>query len=542
MVESVDCSGLQGSLEHEQTYELVPNPMFISEWNVRFAPDQGAPIVGTIHVGESFVGVDNRDGWLRVTSREGIRGFALQAIDGFEYLRKVGQKGKNLDLPQDHAESIDRDGIPRLIQQYVHEFRTPEEQILSVLAANPELQKLANKRMEQLEPSEQIALIEAIAEETAKEALNVPRPLALNEIDAMRKSTSNDLLRVAVLDVAGSTTHKSMAEAVRTHGERIAIIDLLSGTDIARGKLAAFDVVLAPGGDHFAMLDSIMSSGQVHLREFVRAGGGFVGACGGAFLAEWLGISPVYNVATNKSRHGIHGRMRAQLPLPEAFSTVFSAAASNAFVAGGGLQFDTPPLMMPVPVGTTGASVLLSIANDGVLEDQRLDEHNVRDRYHQIEGRMPQSCGVLANEYGCGRVILFSGHPENSGCDEVTGYQWGNLLAEAVAYVARDQPSEGERLACYAAHVNTCFVNGQVVEQCRHGFYRFKGQPQCLQERSDSNKFAFDSVAAQRLLLEANPRCRNVDELLARHTISEEKVDLRSAMLDVLFPRVQDVS
>jgi glutamine amidotransferase-like uncharacterized protein/4-amino-4-deoxy-L-arabinose transferase-like glycosyltransferase len=61
---------------------------------------------------------------------------------------------------------------------------------------------------------------------------------------------------------------------------------LLNAEEIRQGKLSSFDVILFPGGSGTATKELLGSEGLNQVIKFVQAGGGYVGICGGTYLAS----------------------------------------------------------------------------------------------------------------------------------------------------------------------------------------------------------------------------------------------------------------
>jgi glutamine amidotransferase-like uncharacterized protein len=61
---------------------------------------------------------------------------------------------------------------------------------------------------------------------------------------------------------------------------------LLNAEEIRQGKLSGFDVVLFPGGSGTATKELLGGEGLDQVIKFVRSGGGYVGICGGGYLAS----------------------------------------------------------------------------------------------------------------------------------------------------------------------------------------------------------------------------------------------------------------
>ena len=61
-------------------------------------------------------------------------------------------------------------------------------------------------------------------------------------------------------------------------------LTLLDGADVRAGKLAGLDVLVMPGGSSMTEFDSLGTNGVAKMKEFMRAGGGYVGTCAGCCL------------------------------------------------------------------------------------------------------------------------------------------------------------------------------------------------------------------------------------------------------------------
>ena len=78
---------------------------------------------------------------------------------------------------------------------------------------------------------------------------------------------------------------------------------------------------------------------------------------------------------------------------------------------------------------------------------------------------MPGSCGILLAQYGLGRVLLSTSHPESTDPDH-TGFLYPRMIAEAAHCVSSAQPSEAARLAEFVQNQNGW--QGQPLEESKH--------------------------------------------------------------------------
>ena len=117
------------------------------------------------------------------------------------------------------------------------------------------------------------------------------------------------------LAVAVFNTHLDNGSATR---ELESILDAesaftwrsVSPSDVQRGALDGFDVVIIGGGSGSQKAKALGDDGRIAVQQFVRAGGGYVGICGSAFLAtaryDWS--LALVNAKTLTGKKNIPGR------------------------------------------------------------------------------------------------------------------------------------------------------------------------------------------------------------------------------------------
>ncbi|MCI0468902.1 MAG: BPL-N domain-containing protein, partial [Nitrospirae bacterium] len=66
--------------------------------------------------------------------------------------------------------------------------------------------------------------------------------------------------------------------------------DLIRSDDIRKGRLADYNILFVPGGWASNKIKALGSSGADKIRDFVKAGGSYLGFCGGAGLATLDGV------------------------------------------------------------------------------------------------------------------------------------------------------------------------------------------------------------------------------------------------------------
>lgn len=169
------------------------------------------------------------------------------------------------------------------------------------------------------------------------------------------------------------------------------VVRRLCAADIRSGALAQFDVVVFPGGGASNQARALETAGRTAVRKFVRAGGGYVGICAGAYLAannyDWsLGI---LDADVIDRKHWARGR--GQVAIEWATPKV---RADVLYVNG--------PLYAP-------------------SRDPDIPDFEVIARYRgEVRknsapvGVMINTPAVVAGSYGKGVVICSSPHPEQT--------------------------------------------------------------------------------------------------------------------------------
>jgi hypothetical protein len=88
----------------------------------------------------------------------------------------------------------------------------------------------------------------------------------------------------------GFFSDKSCCDAPEPKARILAAIlmctwELVTAAEIQANRVGRFDVVIFPGGGGRRQAAALGDEGRRAIRDFVRAGGGFVGICAGAFLS-----------------------------------------------------------------------------------------------------------------------------------------------------------------------------------------------------------------------------------------------------------------
>ena len=202
--------------------------------------------------------------------------------------------------------------------------------------------------------------------------------------------------RIALFDGAGAgSASQGRRFEARLPGCRI---ERLGPEDIQAGCLDAFDAVIFPGGSGSGQAAAIGVPGREKVRAFVDEGGGYIGVCAGSYLAldnyTWgLRLVPM---DSHDRKHWRRGNASLKIELTTEGMETFLESESEREIA-----FRQGPLMQPSDEPDNNATVdVLAWFRTGV----------------GINGADPATMvdtpAIVRVEFGKGRVLLFSPHPE----------------------------------------------------------------------------------------------------------------------------------
>ncbi len=176
----------------------------------------------------------------------------------------------------------------------------------------------------------------------------------------------------------------------------------LTGKDIANGILTNFDVVIFTGGSGSKQAASLGENGREEVRRFVRNGGGYIGICAGAYLAcsgfDW-GIG-VLNAKT-VSPKWMRGKGNVEMDMTSKGEKLTSLPSGKSEVLYANGPIIQPDDKTGIPAYEPIAFFRTELAKNGTPE-----------------GVMINSPALVRGNFGKGRVLVSSPHPEQtSGMD-----------------------------------------------------------------------------------------------------------------------------
>lgn len=224
-------------------------------------------------------------------------------------------------------------------------------------------------------------------------------------------------IRVALYDDAGAAGKgvPNTNDILTKAGCRVTIF---KAGDIATGAFENKDVVVFTGGSGSKEAETIGDAGREAVKKFVQEGHGYLGICAGAYLAcskfSWgLGILDAQTVSS-KWRRG-SGDVEIEItPAGEKLTTV--PAARHTIHYGNG------PILKPA--GRTDLAPYEPLA----FYRTELAEHDTP------VGAMVNTPAIVRGQFGKGRVLISSPHPEQTPGLEI-------VVERAVKWLAAgDQP------------------------------------------------------------------------------------------------------
>lgn len=203
-----------------------------------------------------------------------------------------------------------------------------------------------------------------------------------------------DRIRVAIYTHAGWKSSYYMRFLNKENGFECAMV---SPQDIREGVLDHADVIFMPGGLARTQAKNLEEAGREKIREFLRAGGGYFGICAGCYLAtnydEWS--LHILNADIVDREHWARGTGHVTISITETGKDTlkFETAETEVFYGNG-------PLLCPGTDPDVTAYEPLAIYKTEIAKND------------SPKGVMPGTAAIARGNYGQGRVLCISPHPE----------------------------------------------------------------------------------------------------------------------------------
>ncbi|MEX2213901.1 MAG: succinylglutamate desuccinylase/aspartoacylase family protein [Phycisphaeraceae bacterium] len=212
-------------------------------------------------------------------------------------------------------------------------------------------------------------------------------------------AASKQALRVALFDdggVGGSGIPK--LEAILSKAG--AVVRRIDGEDVRQGVIAQFDVAIFSGGSGSAQAKSLGEDGRKQVSDYVNGGGGYVGICAGAYLAttgyEWS-LKIVDARTLHKGKEWLRGRGEVQMKITVEGRAILGDVTGVLPVIYANGPIVGPAMLDAIPDFKPLATFETELAENGTPK-----------------GLMVHTPAILAGEFGKGRAVAISPHPEQS--------------------------------------------------------------------------------------------------------------------------------
>ena len=190
--------------------------------------------------------------------------------------------------------------------------------------------------------------------------------------------------------------------------------ELISPEEIRAGRLAAFDVLIMPGGSGSLQSKNLQEKGLEEIRNFVQKGGGYCGICAGSYLAssDYTWSLHLLNAKVFDRAHWARGTGEVTLKISDDGQELLKHNDESITVYYGQGPLLVPDTKENLPAFETLAEYTSEIAKKGAPS-----------------GVMIGTTAIARAPYGQGRVICFSPHPESSSKTE-------HLVREGILWVS----------------------------------------------------------------------------------------------------------
>jgi glycerophosphoryl diester phosphodiesterase len=237
-------------------------------------------------------------------------------------------------------------------------------------------------------------------------------------------------VRVALYVDAGISSRCVMNTTRCLPGPAFEVVKV-TAADVRIGKLSGIDVLFMPGGMSQTQGEVFGADGREVVRSFVKAGGGYVGACAGAYLAsadyDWS--LHLLNAKVVDKDHWARGHGPVKIRLTPDGRNLLGLGEDDSVLR---IEYWQGPLLAPA-----GRSDLPPYRPLATFETEMAENGAPK-------GVMVGTTAVAAAPFGDGRVICLSPHAElTPGLDGV--------VRRAIGWAAKREPPAGDADPAVAA-------------------------------------------------------------------------------------------
>jgi len=205
---------------------------------------------------------------------------------------------------------------------------------------------------------------------------------------------------------------KTMSAGVtKKFGANSFTITNITETEVKKLSQSDYDAIIFPGGSGTAQANAIGEDGIEEVRTFVKNGGGFIGTCGGAFLA--MGHILLYGPGPDGN--GPHIQMNwGEGPVKMDFTKSGLSALDLSYDVNQNftIQYYSGPIVKDVDfpddvmIWAHFQSDVKKVNNNRNLNFEKNPSAKI------LNGKMVGTVAISGRKYGSGRVVLNSPHAE----------------------------------------------------------------------------------------------------------------------------------
>jgi len=249
-------------------------------------------------------------------------------------------------------------------------------------------------------------------------------------VDMLVPDADDDTLRVALFDGDGASAQGLVNLSRALEEDHDVVTARVGPADMRSLVLEQFDVVLFPGGSGSKQGRAIGETGREAVRGFARDGGGIVGVCAGAYLcsAHYDWSLHVINTTVFNTTLDIPGVGRKSMWYrggPHDVRMEFTEAAADVLGRAGEVtvRYQNGPIVSRGHATDLPETTALAWFRSEVV------------RYEPQRGTMVDTPAILTADFGEGRVVSISPHPEGTpGLESVITHavRWASREPQAV--------------------------------------------------------------------------------------------------------------
>lgn len=205
-------------------------------------------------------------------------------------------------------------------------------------------------------------------------------------------------INVAVYDGAGSDRSPGPAAMARALAAAEGVAFTLFGpAELHPETLRQFDVLIFPGGSGSGQAKGIGEAGAAAVRRFIDGGGGYVSSCAGTYLATngYPWSLKILDANTVDRKHWRRGTGTVTIELTEAGRKLLGDVEGLVPI-----RYANGPILEPAGSGELADFTPLAYYRSEVAMNGA------------PRGVMIGTPAIVSGQYGAGRVICFSPHPE----------------------------------------------------------------------------------------------------------------------------------